>query len=63
MTVPLLYRPEDAAAVLGIGRSKLFQIIRAGEIETVQIGRSRRVPAQALNDYVARLREATGTVA
>ncbi len=52
----LLHKPEAAAAQLGIGRSKLFELIAAGEIETVQIGRSRRVPADALEDYVARLR-------
>ena len=58
MAVPLLYKPELAAEHLGIGRSKLFELIAAHEIETVQIGRSRRVPAQALEDYVARLRGA-----
>jgi|1186.fasta_scaffold25362_3 excisionase family DNA binding protein len=57
MTEPLLYRPEAAAAVLGIGRSKLFELITQGQIETVQIGRARRVPAQALEDYVTRLRQ------
>lgn len=56
MSTALLHKPEDAAAALGIGRSKLFQLIAAGQIETVQIGRSRRIPAQALEDYVARLR-------
>ncbi len=56
MSVALLYRPEAAAAALGIGRSKLFELIAAGHIETVQIGRSRRIPAQALEQYVARLR-------
>ncbi len=53
----LLYKPEAAAAQLGIGRSKLFELIAAGEIETVQIGRSRRVPAESLTAYVARLRQ------
>jgi excisionase family DNA binding protein len=57
MSAALLYKPEAAAASLGIGRSKLFELIAAGQIETVQIGRARRVPAQALEDYVARLRE------
>ncbi len=58
MSAQLLHKPEyaAAAAVLGIGRSKLFELIAAGEIETVQIGRSRRIPAQALEDYVQRLR-------
>ena len=63
MSVPLLYKPESAAEHLGIGRSKLFELIAAHEIETVQIGRSRRVPAQALEDYVARLRQQQTTAA
>lgn len=63
MSAPLLYKPEAAAAALGIGRSKTFELIAAGELETVQIGRSRRVPAQALEDYVARLRQRQTTAA
>jgi excisionase family DNA binding protein len=59
----LLYKIEASAGALGIGRSKMFELITRGEIETVQIGRSRRVPAQALEDYVARLREGVGTAA
>lgn len=56
MSTPLLYRPEAAAAVLGIGRSKLFELMGTGKIESVSIGRARRIPAEALEDYVARLR-------
>ncbi len=55
MPDPLLYKPEPAAEALGIGRSKLFELIAAGEIETVQIGRSRRIPRAALEAYVQRL--------
>lgn len=63
MTTSLLYKPEAAAEVLGIGRSKIFELIAAGQIETVQIGRSRRVPAQALEEYVARLRAGSTSAA
>ncbi len=56
MSAALLHKPEAAAAALGIGRSKLFELIAAGQIETVQIGRARRVPHEALEQYVARLR-------
>ncbi len=56
MAEPLLYRPEDAATALGIGRSKFWELIATEQIETVRIGRSRRVPAQALEEYVGRLR-------
>lgn len=57
----LLYKPEAAAAALGIGRSKLFELIAAGHIETVQIGRARRVPADALEAFIQRLRETAAT--
>lgn len=63
MSTALLYKPEAAAAALGIGRSKLFELIAAGQLETVRIGRARRIPAEALEEYVARLRRRTGTVA
>ena len=63
MSVALLYKPEAAAAALGIGRSKLFELIAAGQIETVQIGRSRRVPAEALTQYVDRLRSSSAPAA
>ncbi len=59
----LLYKPEEAAKELRIGRSKMFELITSGDIETVQIGRSRRVPAVALEDYVDRLRKGAGAAA
>lgn len=55
----LLLTPEEAAGVLGICRSKLYDLLRAGAIESVHIGASRRVPAAALVEYVERLRQET----
>jgi excisionase family DNA binding protein len=48
-------RPEEAAEVLAIGRTAVFGLIRAGELRSVKIGKLRRIPADALDDYVARL--------
>jgi excisionase family DNA binding protein len=45
--------PEEAARRLSVGRTTLFALIASGEIPSVKIGRSRRVPAEALNNYVA----------
>lgn len=56
---PILYRPEDAARVLGIGRSKLFELLATGQIPSVQIGRARRVSRRALEQYVIRSESAT----
>jgi excisionase family DNA binding protein len=54
----LLVRVEEAGDLLGIGRSTVYELIARGEIETVHIGRSCRVPVAALDEYVGRLREA-----
>ena len=53
----LLLRPEEAADVLAIGRSKLYELMATGQLDSVRIGRSRRVSRQALAAYVARLRD------
>ncbi|WP_225793619.1 excisionase family DNA-binding protein [Streptomyces aculeolatus] len=47
---------EEAARRLGIGRTVCYRLISAGELESVTVGRLRRVPADAIPEYVARLR-------
>lgn len=53
----LLLTPEEAAAALGICRSKLYELLQAGVIESVHIGASRRIPVAAMVEYVERLRQ------
>jgi excisionase family DNA binding protein len=52
----ILLAPGEAAVLLGIGKTKLYELLAAGEIESVLIGRCRRIPRPALDDYVVRLR-------
>jgi excisionase family DNA binding protein len=54
----VLLTPAEAAQALGISRSKLYELLRAGTLESVRIDRLRRVPIQALHEFVERLREA-----
>lgn len=56
MTTRLLYSIDDAAEMLSLGKSKVEELIRRDVIETVTIGRRRLVPAEALTDYVERLK-------
>jgi len=51
----LLLTPHEAAQVLGIGRSKLYQLMRAGTVPSVRIGSCRRIPAASLPDLIAQL--------
>jgi len=55
----LLFKVEDAAAALALSRAKTFELIARGEIETVKIGRSRRVTRRALEQFIERAAEGT----
>ena len=61
--MPLLYRPEEAARLLGCGRAYLYQLLADGSIPSVKVGRLRRIPAEALGAYVDSLRASTDTAA
>jgi len=51
----LLLSPAEAAAHLSIGRSKVYELMRLGQLRSVKIGASRRIPQAALADFVAAL--------
>jgi excisionase family DNA binding protein len=46
---------EEAAKQLRIGRTSAYRLVRTGELESVLIGRLRRVPAAAVHEYAKRL--------
>lgn len=48
----LMVTVEEAAECLGIGRSAVYDLMRLGHLPSVKIGRSRRVPVEALRTYV-----------
>lgn len=45
---PLGYRPNEAAKLLGIGRTKVFELIKNQTLESVTVGRSRVIKASSL---------------
>jgi excisionase family DNA binding protein len=51
----VLLTVEEAAERLGVGRTTAFALVKSGQIESVLIGRLRRVPTSAVRDYAARL--------
>ena len=53
---PLLLRVEEAARLLSISRSKVYELISAGQIRVVHIDRSVRVPVEGLREFIERLR-------
>jgi excisionase family DNA binding protein len=51
----VLLTVAEAAERLHIGKTKTYALVKAGEIESVLIGRLRRVHVDAINAYAARL--------
>lgn len=49
---------SDTAKVLGVGRSKLYALIKEGRLETVTVGRRRLVVAASIERFVERLQAA-----
>ena len=47
---------REAAQVLGVGRTTVYELIANDELEVVHIGRSARIPTAAVDDFVDRLR-------
>ncbi len=55
----ILLTAEEAAISLSVSRSRVYELMAAGVLESVRIGASRRIPAEALHKYVKELREAS----
>jgi excisionase family DNA binding protein len=56
----LLLRPEEAAQVLSISRTTLYGLLQSNAIRSVKVGGLRRIPAEALEEFVIRLSGDTG---
>jgi excisionase family DNA binding protein len=53
----LLLSPAEAAAHLSVGRSKVYELMRLGQLPSVKVGALRRIPQAALADFIAAITE------
>jgi excisionase family DNA binding protein len=51
----VLLTPEEAGEALGVGRTMIYALLRAGDLESVQIGRLRRISLSAVEAYAEQL--------
>ena len=49
---PDLMNPEEAKAALGIGRSMMYRLLKAGSIRHMRVGKVIRIPKRYLLDYI-----------
>ena len=54
---PLLVSVKKAAEMLSISRSQCYELVRAGTIPAVRLGRSIRVSYAGLQEFISRLEE------
>jgi excisionase family DNA binding protein len=50
---PRLVRVEEAARLLGIGRTTVYDLLRSGRLRSIKIGRRRLVPVEAVAEVIA----------
>ena len=48
----ILLRPDEAARRLGCSKGTLYRLLAAGKLGYVRIGADRRIPEDAIEDYV-----------
>lgn len=46
--------PKDAFAAIGVGVTKGYELLNAGELEAFKIGRATRITTASIRAYVAR---------
>ena len=54
---PICVKVNDAARMIGVGRTKLYELIASGEIEAIKLGKSTRITTVSLHELVRRQRE------
>lgn len=55
MSDQLLYTVSEVAAMLGVGRTTLYEEMNRGHLAYVKIGRSRRISSEQVRRYVTSL--------
>jgi excisionase family DNA binding protein len=50
----LLLRPTEAAELIGIGRSKVYELLAQRELPSIRIGASIRIPVDQLRAWIER---------
>lgn len=53
---PICMKVNDAAGMIGVGRTKLYELIASGEVEAVKLGKSTRIVTASLHRLIMRQR-------
>ena len=59
----ILLTPREAAEALGISRSKVYQLMAAGQLASVRIGSARRISIHVIEAFIDDLARAQARIA
>ncbi len=51
---PPVLHVKDLAEILSISHNTAYNLVRSGQIRSIRIGRSYRIPLEAVIDYLAK---------
>jgi len=54
---PLCLKVNEAARMIGVGRTKLYELIVSGDVEAVKLGKSTRILTASFHRLVTRQRD------
>ena len=53
---PIAVRVPEAARLIGLSRSRLYELMRRGEVDYVKVGGATLIPYEGLRAFIARQR-------
>ena len=56
MMEKLLLSPEHAAEIMDLPERRIYALLAQGRIRSYKIGKSRRIPMEALLEYIEKLK-------
>ena len=60
--VPLVVSPKRARQILDCSHKKIYELLNAGELKSIKIGRARRIVMASIDAYIRRGLENAGRV-
>ena len=51
------YTVKQVAEMLHVGRDKVYYLLRTGQLRSIKIGKSRRITAKHVSDFIASLED------
>jgi excisionase family DNA binding protein len=53
--LPMLFTPSQVAKIMGISRSQVYILMNKGQLDSVHIGRCRRITRKQIDTFIDKL--------